>query len=370
MISSSSESIGVFSRDCTLIECVPRRADVVSNRQLYRVKSQPLKRVSSSLWPLIFTFIDDVQRLSSGVIPYAADQSINIDYCGESQGCLIVPHQCNNDAKCEYTLSWQVIDNDTAQFHIIARAQGFVGVGLSNDEKRVWPVTPSMGSGLVHINAHLSFRAMIKWFSAQEILKDMSFFITCLSVFKHRNTSSENDPHTAYARPMVIRMRHISVVNLFDVSPPMPMISAARTPDNAMATSEAESLIYVSHTTCIRSIRTTNYEQAKVWTRRQSISKWVNLLGLRIPLQDITIVNNRPINFERRIWPKSHPHAASVLAKIHGKITGIKICVHNLSSSSYIEYHCLGSSGLSWCDGRPLLRFDSTSERTTNRCRR
>jgi hypothetical protein len=40
---------------------------------------------------------------------------------------------------------------------------------------------------------------------------------------------------------------------------------------------------------------------------------------MRIPIQDIPIVNNHPVNFERRIWPKSHPKAASVLAKIHGR---------------------------------------------------
>jgi hypothetical protein len=40
--------------------------------------------------------------------------------------------------------------------------------------------------------------------------------------------------------------------------------------------------------------------------------------GMRIPVQDIPIVNNHAINFERRIWPKSHPRAASFLAKIHG----------------------------------------------------
>jgi len=40
---------------------------------------------------------------------------------------------------------------------------------------------------------------------------------------------------------------------------------------------------------------------------------------MRIPLQDIPIVNNHPVNFERRIWPKSHPRAAAVLAKIHGR---------------------------------------------------
>ncbi|CAF4209967.1 unnamed protein product, partial [Rotaria magnacalcarata] len=38
---------------------------------------------------------------------------------------------------------------------------------------------------------------------------------------------------------------------------------------------------------------------------------------MRIPVQDIPIVNNHPINFERRIYPKSHPRAGSVLAKIH-----------------------------------------------------
>ena len=71
------------------------------------------------------------------MIPYAADQSINIDSCGETQGCLIVPEQCNSDAKCEYTLSWQVLDDAKVKFHIIARAQGFVGIGFSADEKRV-----------------------------------------------------------------------------------------------------------------------------------------------------------------------------------------------------------------------------------------
>ena len=41
---------------------------------------------------------------------------------------------------------------------------------------------------------------------------------------------------------------------------------------------------------------------------------------MRIPVQDIPIVNNHPINFERRIWPKSHPRAGYILAKIHGSL--------------------------------------------------
>lgn len=96
------------------------RADIVSNRQLYRVQSAPLKR-----------------RISSKELLYSSDQSVNIDSCGEAQGCLIVPQNCNNNAKCEYALSWQVIDENTARFHIIARAHSFVGVGFSIDEKRV-----------------------------------------------------------------------------------------------------------------------------------------------------------------------------------------------------------------------------------------
>lgn len=40
---------------------------------------------------------------------------------------------------------------------------------------------------------------------------------------------------------------------------------------------------------------------------------------MRIPLQEIPIVNNHPINFERRIWAKSHPRAGSIFAKLHGK---------------------------------------------------
>jgi hypothetical protein len=41
---------------------------------------------------------------------------------------------------------------------------------------------------------------------------------------------------------------------------------------------------------------------------------------MRIPPQDIQIVNNHPINFERRIIPKSHPRAGAWLAKIHGNL--------------------------------------------------
>jgi hypothetical protein len=43
---------------------------------------------------------------------------------------------------------------------------------------------------------------------------------------------------------------------------------------------------------------------------------------MRIPNQDIQIVNNHPVNFQRRIYPKSHPRSAAVLAKIHGRKKG------------------------------------------------
>ena len=42
-------------------------------------------------------------------------------------------------------------------------------------------------------------------------------------------------------------------------------------------------------------------------------------LGMRIPVQDIAIVNNHAIDFDRRIWPKSHPRAGSLFAKLHGR---------------------------------------------------
>ena len=96
------------------------RADIISNRQWYQVRSAPLKR-----------------RLAYKDTVNFGDQSVNIDACGEAQGCLIVPQHCNNNAKCEYALSWEGIDENRARFHIIARAHGFVGVGFSVDEKRV-----------------------------------------------------------------------------------------------------------------------------------------------------------------------------------------------------------------------------------------
>jgi hypothetical protein len=78
-----------------------------------------------------------IKRFATGLAPYSPDDTINIDFCGESQGCLIVPQNCNNEAKCDYALSWQGLDENSVRFHIVARANGFVGVGFSKDEKRV-----------------------------------------------------------------------------------------------------------------------------------------------------------------------------------------------------------------------------------------
>ena len=92
-------------------------------------------------------------------------------------------------------------------------------------------------------------------------------------------------------------------------------------------------------------------------------------LGMRVPAQDIPIVNNHPINFERRIWPKSHPHAGSFLAKIHGTILfrfdreNYRVCLR------YSQYYRMDSFGIDWCDDRSLFRYDLARIRTTCRCR-
>ena len=77
--------------------------------------------------------------------------------------------------------------------------------------------------------------------------------------------------------------------------------------------------------------------------------------GMRIPVQDITIVNNHPINFERGIWPKSHPRAASFLTKIHGKKSSSVFVFRRISFCSHSEYHRLGLTCFGWCDGLALL---------------
>ena len=71
------------------------------------------------------------------MVPYGSEHSINTDYCGESQGCLIVPEKCHHEGKCEYTLAWQGLDDQSVKFNLIARAQGFAGVGFSRDDRRV-----------------------------------------------------------------------------------------------------------------------------------------------------------------------------------------------------------------------------------------
>ena len=69
--------------------------------------------------------------------PYSSDHSIDVNYCGESQGCLIVPEKCNINGKCDYILAWQGLDDQTVKFNLVARSQGFAGVGFSTDERRV-----------------------------------------------------------------------------------------------------------------------------------------------------------------------------------------------------------------------------------------
>lgn len=81
--------------------------------------------------------LPSLKRPAPGIIPYSEEHPVNLGYCGESQGCLIVPQHCNNNGKCEYALSWQVLNENSVKFNIVARAHGFIGVGFSNDDKRV-----------------------------------------------------------------------------------------------------------------------------------------------------------------------------------------------------------------------------------------
>ncbi|CAF0914470.1 unnamed protein product [Adineta ricciae] len=238
-------------------------ADIVSNRQLYRVKSAPLRR-----------------RLASGLIAYNADQSINIDYCGESQGCLIVPQQCNNDAKCEYTLSWQVISEDKATFRIVARAQGFAGVGFSKDENRGGDqVVLCTKDAQGHVYVHNMFVAVQ---TAQYILRgrpayglqDVDGSSNATHIFcKFTRTLS---PYTE---------------------------SFAENDGRVRDGVDRDKLV--------------DLKQAHYLYPIYSNEDLMTAQGMRVPFQDIPIVNNHPVNFERRIWPKSHPQAGSLLAKVH-----------------------------------------------------
>jgi hypothetical protein len=221
-----------------------------------------------------------VKRVASGVIPYAIDQSINIDYCGESQGCLIVPQQCNNDAKCEYTLSWQVLNEDTARFHIIARAQGFVGVGFSNDEKRgddqvVLCTKDSQG----HVYIHNMFVGVQ---TPQYILRGRPAY-----------GLQEVDGYSNATHIICKFTRQLSPHTDAFVE------NDGRNRDGA----DRDKFVDLKKPHYMYPI----YSDQDLMTSQ----------GMRIPLQDIPIVNNHPVNFERRIWPKSHPRAAAVLAKIH-----------------------------------------------------
>ncbi|CAF1083425.1 unnamed protein product [Adineta steineri] len=238
------------------------RADIVSNKQIYRVKSAPLKK-----------------RVASGLIP-SNYQSVNIDFCGESQGCLVVPQYCNNNSSCEYALSWQVIDENTARFHIVARAHGFVGVGFSNDEKR--------GDDQVVLctrdaKNHVYVRNMFVGVQTpQNILRDRP-------LYGLQDTDGySNGSH---------------IVCKFDrkLSPHTPEVleNDGKNPDGV------DNNKFVN-------LKEPHY-MYPIYTNEDLLTSQ----GMRIPAQDIPIVNNHPINFERGIWPKSHPRDGAFLAKLH-----------------------------------------------------
>ena len=71
---------------------------------------------------------------------------------------------------------------------------------------------------------------------------------------------------------------------------------------------------------------------------------------MRIPAQDIPIVNNHPINFQRRIWPKSHPRAGAIFAKIHGNSITFQgtanTCFFLLAILNIIAWILLASAGV------------------------
>lgn len=78
---------------------------------------------------------------------------------------------------------------------------------------------------------------------------------------------------------------------------------------------------------------------------------------MRIPPQDIPIVNNHPIDFERRLYPKSHQRAGSFLAKIHGKLvlTLGKLYSFFFIFFSYFKYNSMDSSRNGRCYGCTLF---------------
>ncbi|CAF0897527.1 unnamed protein product [Rotaria sordida] len=239
------------------------RAGVVSNRQLYRVKATSLKR-----------------RLPPGTIPFSQDQSINIDQCGESQGCLVVPQQCNNAGKCEYTLSWQALDDERARFHIVARAQGFVGVGFSKDEKR--------GDDQVILCAK----------DAQGHVSVYNMFVSVQSpqyVFRGRPSYGLRDAEGYSNGPHIICKFEKSLAAYTD--------DLVEDDERNRGRIDRERLVDLRQPHYIYPI--------------YSDEDLVTAQGMRIPFQDISIVNNHPVNFQRRLWQKSHPEGASVLAKIH-----------------------------------------------------
>lgn len=239
------------------------RADILSSGQIYRVKSAPLTR-----------------RLSYGQHTDTNDISVDIDRCGESQGCLIVPQHCNNNAKCEYALSWEVLDPNRVRFHIIARAHGFVGVGFSTDEKRgddqvVLCTKDSLGHVFVR-NTYVGGQA------PQYISRDRpsygirntfgyanSTHIVC-KFERTLTTQSENvGENDGKARDGVDRNKLVNLKQPHYMYP-----------------------VYIDQ-------------------------DLLTPQGMRVPAQDIPIVNNHPIDFQRRLLPKSHPRAASILAKFH-----------------------------------------------------
>ncbi|KAI8783208.1 ferric-chelate reductase 1 [Biomphalaria glabrata] len=59
---------------------------------------------------------------------------INWDECGETKGCLLYPRYCSGADNCKAGLTYKMNTNDsTISFEMMAKAEGYVSMGLSHD---------------------------------------------------------------------------------------------------------------------------------------------------------------------------------------------------------------------------------------------
>lgn len=186
-------------------------ADIVSNHQLYRVKSAPLTRVRNhgiefGRWFLCSSSVSHRvtfrRQLTDRWVSIIVE-NLKVVWLSRNNATMMRNASMRSRGECWTNKTWNFTSSPE---HMVSSASDFLMMKNAYVSRRTSPMNN-------RVSILVFFRVMIRSSCVAKILRDTSSFETCLSVVKLHNTSSAIDRRMVYAAPMAIRMLHTSSVN-------------------------------------------------------------------------------------------------------------------------------------------------------------